>query len=357
MLIYAGDFLSSWFHGFKLIHYLSFRSMLALILSFVLTLIVTPKFISFMKSLHLNLDVREYTPKTHQKKIGTPSMGGLVISGVVVFVSLLLTDFSCSWLWSVLLVYVLYTLLGFVDDWYKLTKNKGISAKFKFLLQVISASVFMVFLSVVEPTWSAKLIIPFNKSFVWDFGLVSLPWVVWMILSGSNSVNLTDGLDGLAILPVALTASGLAIIAYVVGNEVLSNYVMIPYVKGVGELSVVASAIAGTSLGFLWFNSYPAEVFMGDVGSLSLGALLAGIAVIIHAEILFAIMGAGFVMETLSVILQVLSYKLTGRRIFRMAPLHHHFELKGWPEPKVIVRFWIMCFICVVFSLLTLKIR
>jgi phospho-N-acetylmuramoyl-pentapeptide-transferase len=357
MLIYIFGWLSGWLHGFNIIQYITFRSMLALILSFVWTLVMTPRFIAFVRSLEYNQSVREHTPESHQKKVGTPSMGGVVISSVIVWVSLLLTDLSSSWLWAVLLVFVLYSLIGLLDDWYKLTKNEGVSVRVKFLLQLLSALIFMLFLAWLEPTWSSVLIVPFIKNFSWNFGMLSFPWIAWMILSGSNAVNLTDGLDGLAILPIGLVALGLGIIAYVAGSEALSSYVIIPYVQGAGELSIVASAIAGSALGFLWFNAYPAEIFMGDVGSLSLGALLASIALIIHAEILFAIMALGFVVETLSVIIQVISYKITGKRVFKMAPLHHHFELKGWSEPKVIVRFWIMCFMCLVFSLLTLKIR
>ncbi len=304
--------------------------------------------------------VRDDGPESHLSKAGTPTMGGALILVAIGISTLLWSDLGNRYVWVALLVTFAFGAIGFVDDYKKLVQQdpRGLIARYKYLWQSVaglSAALFLYYTA--ENPVETQLIIPFVKDVVIDlgFGYVLLTYLV--IVGSSNSVNLTDGLDGLAILPSVMVAGGLGVFAYLAGNAVFARYLGIPFVPGVGEMVVLCGSLMGAGLGFLWFNTYPAQVFMGDVGALALGAALGVIAVLVRQELALMIMGGVFVMETVSVILQVASYKLTGRRIFRMAPLHHHFELKGWPEPRVIVRFWIVTIILVLVGLASLKIR
>jgi phospho-N-acetylmuramoyl-pentapeptide-transferase len=304
--------------------------------------------------------VRSDGPESHLIKAGTPTMGGALILISIIISSLLWSDLSSAYLWIVIFVTAGFGVIGWVDDYRKIfEKNpKGLSQGWKYLFQSIVgfAAACVLYWNAVTPA-ETELIIPFFKDFALELGGFYIFIAYFFIVGFSNAVNLTDGLDGLAILPTVMVASALGIISYLVGNVEFSAYLNIPYISGTGELVVFCGAMAGAGLGFLWFHTYPAQIFMGDVGALALGAALGTVAVIARHEIVLVIMGGIFVMETLSVILQVASFKLTGRRIFRMAPLHHHFELKGWPEPRVIVRFWIITIILVLFGLATLKLR
>jgi phospho-N-acetylmuramoyl-pentapeptide-transferase len=304
--------------------------------------------------------IREDGPPTHFDKVGTPTMGGLLILISVVVATLLWADLRNRFIWVTLFTTISFGVIGWIDDYRKLISKdpRGMGARNKFMGQSLAGLVAAVFLFYTAQTPAeTELLVPLFKDIAVPLGLGFIA-VTWFVIVGtSNAVNLTDGLDGLAIMPTVMVAGALGIFAYVTGNSIYSDYLGIPYIVGVGEVLIFCAALVGAGLGFLWFNTYPAQVFMGDIGALSLGAAIGIVAVIVRQEIVLVVMGGIFVVETVSVILQVASYKLVGRRIFRMAPLHHHFELKGWPEPRVIVRFWIISLMLVLVGLATLKIR
>ena len=303
--------------------------------------------------------IRQEGPESHSVKEGTPTMGGLLILFSITISTLIWGDLSSRYIVNILLVIVSFGLIGFIDDYMKLNGNAfGMRPSVKLITQVFVAfaSVFFLFSSILSPI-ETELVIPYTNNLTLQMGWLFVPFSIFVIVGSSNAVNLTDGLDGLAIMPTVMIATALGIFAYVAGNINMSDYLGVPYIKDAGEVFIICAAIAGSGLGFLWFNTYPAQVFMGDVGALSLGAALGLIAVIIRQELVLAIMGGVFILETMSVILQVVSFKLTGKRMFNMAPIHHHFELKGWAEPKVIVRFWIITVVLVLIGLASLKLR
>jgi phospho-N-acetylmuramoyl-pentapeptide-transferase len=360
MLLWLSEYLSSFYSGFHVFQYLTLRAILATITALVISLIVGPVLINSLRLLKIGQSVRDDGPQSHLKKSGTPTMGGALILISIAFSTLLWGDLSNRFVWVVLIVTLLFGVIGWIDDYRKvaLGNSKGLSAKAKYFWQSVfgfGAAVFLL-MNVQSPT-ETQLVIPFVKTVIqlspWMFVLLTY----FVIVGTSNAVNLTDGLDGLAIVPTVLVAGAFALFAYTTGNINFAKYLGIPYIAGVGEVMIFCGAIVGAGLGFLWFNTYPAQVFMGDVGALALGAALGILAVVVRQELVLLIMGGVFVMETVSVMLQVASFKLTGRRIFRMAPIHHHFELKGWPEPRVIVRFWIITIMLVLIGLASLKIR
>ena len=359
MLTWLADYLSQYYSGFNLFQYLTFRSIVSVITALGISLLVGPTMIRRLSKYQIGQTVRDDGPQTHLAKAGTPTMGGALIIFAIVFSSLMWGQLENRYLWVALIALVGFGLVGLADDYIKLVRKdpKGLIARWKYFWQsVIGAGIAIYLFYSASPT-ETQLLVPFLKDVMPQLGILFIFMAYFVIVGTSNAVNLTDGLDGLAILPTVLVAGGLGIFAYVTGNQVFSEYLAIPYVQGVGELVIFCAAIIGAGLGFLWFNTYPAQVFMGDVGALGLGAALGAVAVMVRQELVLFIMGGVFVIETLSVILQVGSYKLTGKRIFRMAPLHHHYELKGWPEPRVIVRFWIISLILVLIGLATLKIR
>ncbi|MGD8515039.1 MAG: phospho-N-acetylmuramoyl-pentapeptide-transferase, partial [Granulosicoccaceae bacterium] len=304
--------------------------------------------------------IRDDGPQSHLSKAGTPTMGGALIIVAIAVSTLLWADLSNRYIWVVLATTIMFGVIGFVDDYIKLVRKdpKGLRAKYKYFWQsVVGLGVAWYLFSTAPGSVETTLIVPFVKALQFDLGWLFVPFVYFVIVGSSNAVNLTDGLDGLAIMPTVLVGSALGIFSYVAGNINLAGYLLVPYVPGAGEVVIFCGALLGAGLGFLWFNAYPAQVFMGDVGALALGAALGVLAVVVRQELVLVIMGGVFVIETVSVVLQVVSYKLTGKRLFRMAPLHHHFELKGWPEPRVIVRFWIVTVILVLIGLASLKIR
>lgn len=361
MLLWLSEYLSSFYSGFHVFQYLTLRAILGTITALVISLIVGPVLIKSLTLLKIGQSVRDDGPQSHLQKSGTPTMGGALILISIAFSTLLWGDLSNRFVWVVLIVTLLFGVIGWIDDYRKvaLGNSKGLSAKAKYFWQSVfgfGAAVFLL-MNAQSPT-ETQLIIPFVKDAViqlspWMFILLTY----FVIVGTSNAVNLTDGLDGLAIVPTVLVAGAFALFAYTTGNINFAKYLGIPYIAGVGEVMIFCGAIVGAGLGFLWFNTYPAQVFMGDVGALALGAALGILAVVVRQELVLLIMGGVFVMETVSVMLQVASFKLTGRRIFRMAPIHHHFELKGWPEPRVIVRFWIITIMLVLIGLASLKIR
>lgn len=360
MLLYLSEFLTELNSGFRVFQYLTLRTILGVLTALVISLVVGPFMIRRLTHHQIGQSVRDDGPQSHLAKSGTPTMGGLLILTSIVAGTLLWSNLENRFMWVALIVTLLFGTIGWVDDYRKVVKrqSKGLSAREKYLWQScagLGAALFL-YLTAGSPT-ETQLIVPFVKAVVIDLGWFFVLFSYFVIVGTSNAVNLTDGLDGLAILPTVMVASALAIFAYVAGNVKISTYLGVPYVPGVGELSVFCGAITGAGLGFLWFNTYPAQVFMGDIGALALGAALGIVAVLVRQELVLLIMGGVFVMETVSVILQVSSFKLTGKRIFNMAPLHHHFELKGWPEPRVIVRFWIITVILVLVGLSSLKIR
>jgi len=317
---------------------------------------------NWLSVIDSGFDVVQYITlrASHQVKAGTPTMGGAMIIVAVALSTLLWSDLAVKQVWLVLFVTIGYGVIGWVDDYRKvvLANSVGLTAREKLLWQSVVAmlAVVALFFSANEAV-ELELIVPFFKNVAIDLGWFFMPFAFLVIVGSSNAVNLTDGLDGLAILPSVMVAAGLGLIAYLAGHSVFADYLGIPNVQGAGELTVFCSALVGAGLGFLWFNTYPAQVFMGDVGALSIGASLGVVAIMVRQELVLFIMGGVFVMEAVSVILQVASFKMTGRRIFRMAPIHHHFELKGWPEPRIIVRFWIITVVLVLIGLSTLKIR
>ncbi|MGV6826050.1 MAG: phospho-N-acetylmuramoyl-pentapeptide-transferase [bacterium] len=360
MLIWLVDYLAQFEPGFKVFQYITLRTIMAVLTALVISFVVGPAMIRRLSQYKIGQTVRDDGPETHFSKAGTPTMGGALILVAVSIAALLWSDLSSRYVWIVLLTTLGFGVVGLIDDYRKLVLQdpKGLAAKWKYLGQsVIGAAAAVALYMTAESPAETQLIVPFMKDIVWNMGPLFVLFAYFVIVGSSNAVNLTDGLDGLAILPTVMVAGALGIFAYLSGHLYLANYLLIPYLPGVGELAIFCGALVGAGLGFLWFNTYPAQVFMGDVGALALGAALGVIAVAVRQELALLIMGGVFVVETVSVILQVASYKLTGRRIFRMAPLHHHFELKGWPEPRVIVRFWIVTVILVLIGLASLKIR
>lgn len=359
MLLYLAEYLKDYHSGFNVFQYLTLRAALAVITALVISFIVGPFMIRRLNFYQIGQTVREDGPQSHLTKAGTPTMGGALILVAITVTTLLWADIQNRYVWVVLSVTLLFGLVGWVDDYKKLVlkSSKGLSAKYKYFWQSVIGLSFAIFLYVSAQPVDTLLVVPFFKNVMPDLGLFYIPFVYFVIVGSSNAVNLTDGLDGLAIIPCVLVGGALGVIAYVTGHAEFSAYLSIPFIPNVGEVVVICGSLVGAGLGFLWFNAYPAQVFMGDVGALALGAALGVLAVVVRQEFVLFIMGGVFVMETVSVILQVVSFKLTGRRIFRMAPLHHHFELKGWPEPRVIVRFWIITVILVLIGLATLKIR
>jgi len=360
MLVELFNFFSDSFGPLRVFDYLSFRAIFATLTALMVSLILGPRFINKMKSIEVGQVVGERGPSTHLSKSGTPTMGGTLILASIFISSILWGDLENRYLWVALGVTTLFGVLGWVDDLYKLRhqSSKGLSALTKIFWQSLIALAAVLFLFYSsENINETSLIVPFFKDISLPLGLgfVFLSYLV--IIGSSNAVNLTDGLDGLAILPCVMVAGGLGLIGYAAGNTIYAEYLNIPFLPGTGEMLVFCGALVGSGIGFLWYNTYPAQVFMGDVGSLALGAALGVIAVIIRHEYVLLIMGGVFVVETLSVIVQVASFKLTGKRVFKMAPIHHHYELKGWPEPRVIVRFWIITFMLVLIGLVTLKLR
>tara|TARA_B100001964_G_scaffold39114_1_gene42650 strand:+ start:1121 stop:2203 length:1083 start_codon:yes stop_codon:yes gene_type:complete len=360
MLIWLTDYLTQFESGFGVFRYLTLRTILSVLTSLIISFILGPYLISHLTNKKIAQSIRDDGPEAHLNKIGTPTMGGLLILLSIIFSTLCWGDISNRYILVVLAVTFLFGIIGLIDDYRKVIHNnpKGLSAKYKYTAQSIVALVAGIYLyqSAVLPV-ETQLLIPFFKAYIFDMGWLYVVLVYFVIVGSSNAVNLTDGLDGLAILPTVMVAGALAIFAYLTGHIRFSDYLGIPYIPGVGEVAVFCGAMVGSGLGFLWFNTYPAQVFMGDIGSLSLGAALGIVAVVTRQELVLFIMGGVFVVETLSVVLQVSSYKLTGKRIFKMAPLHHHYELKGWPEPRVIVRFWIITVILILIGLASLKIR
>jgi len=360
MLLWLAEYLQQFHSVFFVFQYLTFRGILGVLTALGISLLLGPWMINRLNILQIGQTVRDDGPQSHLSKAGTPTMGGTLILVAIFISALLWSDLSNRYVWVVLIVTAIFGVVGFVDDYKKVVEKntRGLPAKWKYFWQSVAglgASVYL-YQCAVTPA-ETELMIPFFKNISFDLGWGYIVLVYFVIVGTSNAVNLTDGLDGLAIMPTVMVGGALGIIAYLVGNVEFANYLHIPYISGSGELLVFCAALGGAGLGFLWFNTYPAQVFMGDVGALALGAALGVIAVIIRHEIVLFIMGGVFVMETVSVIMQVASFKLTGKRIFRMAPIHHHFELKGWPEPRVIVRFWIITVMLVLFGLATLKLR
>jgi phospho-N-acetylmuramoyl-pentapeptide-transferase len=368
---------------FNVFGYISLRAVLATMTALVISFLVGPRMISWLTRMRIGQSVRNDGPQTHLTKAGTPTMGGALILVSIAITTLLWADLDNRFVWVVLLVTLGFGAVGWVDDWRKVVARnpKGLPARAKFFWQSmigIVAAVYLafsvsapnnatfghLFLAWVESGFSAglspkaDLIVPFFKTVSYPLGVWGFMALSYFVIVGtSNAVNLTDGLDGLAIMPTVMIGSALGIFAYVTGNAIFARYLGFPHIPGAGELAVICGAIGGAGLGFLWFNAYPADVFMGDVGALALGAALGAIAIIVRQEIVLFIMGGVFVVETLSVMIQVASFKTTGRRVFRMAPLHHHYELKGWKENQVVVRFWIITMLLVLFGLSTLKLR
>ncbi len=360
MLLYLTEYLAQFHSGFNVFQYLTLRAILGALTALVISFMVGPFLIRKLSAYQIGQQVRADGPRSHLSKAGTPTMGGALILVAIATSTLLWADLSNRHIWVVLVVTLVFGLIGWVDDYKKLVlkDSRGLSAGKKFFWQSVAGLGAAGYLyATAQSPIETQLIVPFFKDVAIALGWLFIPLAYFVIVGTSNAVNLTDGLDGLAILPAVMVGGALGIIAYATGHARFSEYLGIPYVPGVGEVVVFCGALVGSGLGFLWFNTHPAQVFMGDVGALALGAALGVIAVIVRQEIVLFVMGGVFVMETLSVIIQVVSYKLTGRRIFRMAPLHHHFELKGWPEPRVIVRFWIITVILVLIGLATLKIR
>lgn len=360
MLLILTDWLAQFYSPFSVFSYLTLRAILGVLTALAFSLLLGPMMIRKLVDAQIGQSVRDDGPQSHLSKSGTPTMGGALIISAIAISTLLWADLSNRYVWVVLLVTLLFAAIGWVDDYRKVVEknSRGLPAKWKYFWQSVTGGGAAVFLYLSAPSLAeTSLIIPFIKDFAWEMGILFVVLTYFVIVGTSNAVNLTDGLDGLAILPTVLVGSALGVFAYLSGHLQFADYLNIPYIAGAGELVVFCATIAGAGLGFLWFNTYPAQVFMGDVGSLALGAALGVVAVIVRQEIVLFIMGGVFVMETLSVILQVGSFKLTGRRIFRMAPIHHHFELKGWPEPRVIVRFWIITVVLVLIGLSTLKLR
>ena len=360
MLLWLADYLSQFFSAFSVVQYLTLRGILSVLTALAISLLAGPILIRRLNQLQMGQAIRNDGPQSHLSKAGTPTMGGALILLAIFVSTLLWADLHNRYVWVVLGVTFSFGLIGWVDDYRKVVEKnpRGLPSRWKYFWQSIFGFIAAgaLFYTAQTPA-ETELIVPFFKNFALALGPFYILFTYFVIVGTSNAVNLTDGLDGLAILPAVLVSGALGIIAYLTGNYQFANYLHIPFISGAGELLIFTAALCGAGLGFLWFNTYPAMVFMGDVGALALGAAIGVVAVIVRQEIVLLIMGGVFVMETLSVIMQVVSFKLTGKRIFRMAPLHHHYELKGWPEPRVIVRFWIITVMLVLFGLATLKLR
>jgi phospho-N-acetylmuramoyl-pentapeptide-transferase len=360
MLLYLTNYLTQFESGFAVFNYLTLRAIFGALTALILSFVIGPKMIAKLSVNQVGQPIRSDGPASHLPKAGTPTMGGALILTAIVVSTVLWADLENRFIWIVLFVTLAFGVIGYIDDYKKLIlqDSAGLSARKKLFWQSAVALVAAVLLYLMATDEaSTSLLIPYFKDLSLPLGKLQIIVTFLFIVGFSNAVNLTDGLDGLAIMPTVLVGGALGLFAYVTGNVNFAAYLDIPYVAGTGEVLVFCAALAGAGLGFLWFNTYPAQVFMGDIGALALGAALGVVAVVVRQEIVLAIMGGVFVVETLSVIIQVASFKLTGKRVFRMAPLHHHFELKGWAEPKVIVRFWIITVILVLVGLASLKIR
>jgi phospho-N-acetylmuramoyl-pentapeptide-transferase len=360
MLYWLTQQLVSYHSGFHAFSYITLRAIMGMLTALTLGLLLGPMLIARLSRRQIGQQIRSDGPQSHLSKAGTPTMGGALILLSIGLSTLCWADLGNRYLWIVLVTTLLFGLVGWMDDYLKIYRrsSNGLSARQKYLGQSVIglAAALALYLSAQIPA-ETTLIVPFLKDAVWPMGWLFIPFAYFVIVGTSNAVNLTDGLDGLAIMPTVLVAGGLGVFAYVGGHAQFATYLGIPHIPGAGEMLILCAAIGGAGLAFLWFNTYPAMVFMGDVGALALGAALGTVAVVVRQEIVLGIMGAVFVAETISVMLQVASFKLTGRRIFRMAPIHHHFELMGWPEPRVIVRFWIITVILVLIGLSSLKLR
>ena len=360
MIYWLSEYLMRIDSSFAVLQYITVRAAFSVITALIVALIFGPVIIDRLNLAQVGQVVRSDGPATHFEKAGTPTMGGALILLGITAGTVLWADWNNHYVWIVLAVTLLFGAVGFVDDYRKLVKRDpaGLPARWKYFWQSVFGLAGAVALYISAPgSIELEYIVPFFKDVALNLGIVYIIISYFMIVGFSNAVNLTDGLDGLAILPTVLVGGALGVIAYLAGHSEFSAYLNIPHIPGSGEISIFAGALLGAGLGFLWFNTYPAQVFMGDIGALALGAALGAMAIVSRHEIVLFIMGGVFVVETASVIIQVASFKLTGRRIFRMAPLHHHFELKGWPEPRVIVRFWIITLMLVLFGLVTLKLR
>ncbi|HXZ97185.1 MAG TPA: phospho-N-acetylmuramoyl-pentapeptide-transferase [Burkholderiales bacterium] len=361
MLLALAQWLAPDIRAFNVFNYITLRAVLATLTALMISFVLGPAMIKKLTAYKIGQAVRDDGPSSHLSKVGTPTMGGALILVSIALTSLLWVDLRNRFIWVTLLVTLGFGLIGWVDDYRKVVQRDphGLSARAKFFWQSLiglAAALFLAF-SATLPAQTI-FIVPFFKHVAYPLGTVGFVFMTYLVIVGSsNAVNLTDGLDGLAIMPTVMVGSALGVFAYVAGHAVFSKYLGFPFISGAGELTVFCAALAGAGLAFLWFNVYPAEVFMGDVGALGLGAALGVVAVIVRQEIVLFIMGGVFVVETLSVMLQVASFKLTGKRIFRMAPLHHHYELKGWKENQVVVRFWIITMMLVLIGLSTLKLR
>jgi phospho-N-acetylmuramoyl-pentapeptide-transferase len=345
---------------FNVFRYLTFRSFMALISALVVSLVIGPWIINRLREKqHGGETIREDTPERHRTKKGTPTMGGIIIVAAILVSTLLWANLANRYVWVVVLATLGFGIIGVWDDLVKLRTRKGVSARTKFGLQFLLALVLVqvVFWQPAQNGWAPVLAIPFLKGWLLDLGWLWVPFAMLVIIGSSNAVNLTDGLDGLAIGPVIMAGGAFGVIAYLTGNFKAADYLKIVNVKGAGELTVFCGALIGAAIGFLWFNCHPAQVFMGDAGSLALGGAIGMLAVLTKAELLLPLIGGLYVVEAGSVIIQVASFKLTGKRVFRMAPLHHHYELAGWSEPKIVVRFWIVSFALALLALTTLKLR
>jgi phospho-N-acetylmuramoyl-pentapeptide-transferase len=361
MLLLLTQWLAEDIRAFNVFNYITLRAVLATLTALGISFLVGPAMIRKLTVYKIGQAVRDDGPKSHLAKAGTPTMGGALILVSIAITTLLWADLRNRYVWVVLVVTLGFGIVGWIDDYRKVVHRnpKGLSARAKFFWQsVIGLAAALYLATHAAVPAQTELIVPFFKQIAYPLGIVGFVLMTFFVIVGtSNAVNLTDGLDGLAILPTVMVGSALGVFAYVAGNAIFSRYLGFPLIAGAGELTVICAALAGAGLAFLWFNAYPAEVFMGDVGALALGACLGTIAVIVRQEIVLFIMGGVFVVETLSVMLQVASFKLTGKRIFRMAPLHHHYELKGWKENQVVVRFWIITMMLVLVGLSTLKLR
>jgi phospho-N-acetylmuramoyl-pentapeptide-transferase len=383
MLLLLSEWLEQYVRAFNVFGYITLRAVLSTMTALVISFLIGPRMIAWLSRMKIGQSVRDDGPQSHLAKAGTPTMGGALILVSIIVTTLLWGDLTNRFVWVVLLVTLGFGAVGWIDDWRKVVYRnpKGLSARSKFVWQSVIGLIAAIYLafSVSAPdntqfvrlifAWvqsgfavglspKADLILPFFKTVSYPLGVWGFIALTYCVIVGtSNAVNLTDGLDGLAIMPTVMVAGALGIFAYVIGNAIFARYLGFPNIPGAGELAVICGAIAGAGLGFLWFNAYPADVFMGDVGALALGAALGTIAVIVRQEIVLFIMGGVFVIETLSVMIQVISFKTRGKRVFRMAPIHHHFELKGWKENQVVVRFWIVTMLLVLFGLSTLKLR
>ena len=361
MLLWLSKLLAEDLSFLNVFSYLTLRAILAAVSALAISLLAGPWMIARLAALRMGQVVRDDGPQTHFKKAGTPTMGGMLILVAIIVSTLLWADLANRFVWIVLGVTVLFGLVGFWDDYLKIVRQNpaGLIARYKYFWQSVGglAAALALWYTAKSPA-DTTLYLPFLKNFALPLGIVAFTLLTYLMIVGmSNAVNLTDGLDGLAIMPAVMVAAALGVFAYASGNAVFAQYLAIPAVPQAGELLIFCAALVGAGLGFLWFNTYPAQVFMGDIGALSLGAALGTIGVIVRQELVLLVMGGIFVLETASVILQVASFKLTGKRIFRMAPIHHHFEKKGWAEPKIIVRFWIITFFLVLAGLATLKLR